>query len=55
MAQVAEWLTFLNRLKALPKPATVHDQMLAEFRAFMEEDRVCRRLQFTFEEETWAA
>jgi integrase/recombinase XerD len=39
MAQAAEWLTFLNRFRTQPKPATVYDRMLAEFRAFMEEDR----------------
>ena len=38
-AQATKWLTFLNRFRTPPKPATVHDQMLAEFRAFMEEDR----------------
>jgi integrase/recombinase XerD len=37
--QAAKWLTFLNRFRTPPKPATVYDQMLAEFRAFMEEDR----------------
>jgi integrase len=39
MAQAAEWLTFLNRLQTAPKPVTIGDQMLAEFRRFMEEDR----------------
>src|SRR5207302_5471127 len=39
MAQAAKWLTFLNRFRTPPKPSTVHDLMLAEFRAFMEEDR----------------
>jgi integrase/recombinase XerD len=39
MAQAAKWLTFLNRFRTPPKPATVYDQMLAEFRAFMDEDR----------------
>lgn len=39
MAQAAEWLTFLNRLQTPPKPVTVYDQMLAEFRSFMKEDR----------------
>ncbi len=39
MAQAAGWLTFLNRLQTAPKPLTVCDQMLAEFRSFMEEDR----------------
>ena len=38
-AQAAKWLTFLNRFRTPPKPASVYDQMLAEFRAFMEEDR----------------
>src|SRR5438094_1556814 len=38
-AQAAKWLTFLNRFRTPPKPPTVYDQMLAEFRAFMEEDR----------------
>ena len=39
MAQAAGWLTFLNRLQTARKPVTVYDQMLAEFRGFMEEDR----------------
>jgi integrase/recombinase XerD len=39
MAQAAEWLTFLNRLQTPPKPVTVYDQILAEFRSFMKEDR----------------
>jgi integrase/recombinase XerD len=39
MTQAAKWLTFLNRLRTPPKPVTVYGQMLAEFRAFMEEDR----------------
>ena len=39
MATAAEWLTFLNRLQTAPKPVTICDQMLAEFRRFMEEDR----------------
>src|SRR5260370_37317762 len=39
MAQAAKWLTFLNRRRTPRKPVTVHDQMLAEFRSFMEEDR----------------
>ena len=39
MAQAAGWLTFLNRLQIPPKPVTVYDQMLAEFRSFMKEDR----------------
>lgn len=39
MAQAAGWLTFLNRLQTAPKRVTVYDQMLAEFRGFMEEDR----------------
>jgi len=39
MATAAEWLTFLNRLQIAPKPVTICDQMLAEFRRFMEEDR----------------
>ena len=38
-AQAAEWLTFLNRLQTAPKPVTIGDQMLAEFRRFMDEDR----------------
>jgi hypothetical protein len=52
IAQAAKWLTFLNRLQTPPKPITVYDQMLAEFRTFMEEDRglspatVKRLLQF---------
>jgi hypothetical protein len=39
MAQAAGWLTFLDRLQAARKPETVYDQMLAEFKGFMEEDR----------------
>jgi integrase/recombinase XerD len=39
MAQAAGWLTFLNRLQTPPKPVTVYDRMLAEFRSFMKEDR----------------
>jgi integrase/recombinase XerD len=39
IATAAEWLTFLNRLQTAPKPVTICDQMLAEFRRFMEEDR----------------
>jgi site-specific recombinase XerD len=39
MAQGAGWLTFLKRLQTARKPVTVYDQMLAEFRGFMEEDR----------------
>src|SRR5690242_4219922 len=39
MATATDWLTFLNRLRTAPKRATVYDQMLAEFRGFMEEDR----------------
>jgi hypothetical protein len=35
----AGWLTFLNRLQTARKPVTVCDQMLAEFRGFMEEGR----------------
>jgi site-specific recombinase XerD len=39
IATAAEWLAFLNRLRSAAKPATVCDEMLAEFRRFMEEDR----------------
>lgn len=39
MATAAEWLTFLNRLQTAPKPVTICDRMLAEFRSFMKEDR----------------
>ena len=39
IATAAEWLTFLNRLQTVPKPVTIYDQMLAEFRTFMEEER----------------
>jgi site-specific recombinase XerD len=39
MAMAAEWLTFLNRLQTPREPITVYDQMLAEFRGFMKEDR----------------
>jgi hypothetical protein len=39
IAQAVKWLTFLNSLQIPPKVATVYDQLLAEFRTFMEEDR----------------
>jgi integrase/recombinase XerD len=39
IAQAAGWLRFLNRLQTVPKPVTVYDQMLAEFRSFMKQDR----------------
>lgn len=39
MATATEWLTFLNRLQIAPKPVTVYDQMLGEFKSFMKEDR----------------
>ena len=39
ISTAAKWLTFLNRLQTTPKPVTICDQMLAEFRRFMEEDR----------------
>ena len=39
LAQAAKWLTFLNRLQTAPEPVTSCDQMLAEFRSFMKEDR----------------
>jgi site-specific recombinase XerD len=39
VAQAAGWLTFLNRLQTPSKPVTVYDQMLAEFRSFMKEER----------------
>jgi len=39
MGETAGWLTFLNRLQTARKPVTAYDQMLAEFRSFMEEDR----------------
>src|SRR5260370_1466332 len=39
MVQAGEWLTFLNLVRTPRNPVTVHDQMLAEFRSFMEEDR----------------
>jgi integrase/recombinase XerD len=39
IAQAAKWLTFLNSFETPPKVATVYDQILAEFRTFMEEDR----------------
>src|SRR5437667_1920743 len=39
IATAAKWLTFLNRLQTAPKLVTICDQMLAEFRRFMEEDR----------------
>ena len=46
-AQAAKWLTFLNRFRTPRKPATVYDQMLSEFRRFMEEDEVSRRLRLS--------
>jgi integrase/recombinase XerD len=39
MATATDWLTFLKRFRTPPKPITVYDQMLAEFRSFMKEDR----------------
>jgi len=39
MATATDWLTFLNRLQIAPKPVTVYDQMLGEFKSFMKEDR----------------
>ena len=33
------WLSFLGRLQPQPKSARAHDQMLIEFREFMEKDR----------------
>jgi integrase/recombinase XerD len=39
IATAVEWLTFLNRLRTAPKPVTIYDQMLDEFRSFMKEDR----------------
>jgi len=39
IATAAEWLTFLSRLQTAPRPITICDRMLVEFRAFMEEDR----------------
>ena len=39
IAQATGWLTFLNRLQTVTKPVTAYDQMLAEFRSFMNEDR----------------
>jgi len=39
IATAVEWLTLLSRLKTAPKPVTICDQMLAEFRRFMQEDR----------------
>jgi len=39
IAQAAKWLTFLNSFQTPPKVATVYDQMLTEFRTFMEEDQ----------------
>jgi integrase/recombinase XerD len=39
IATAAEWLALLNRLQTAPKPVTICDQMLAEFRRFMEEER----------------
>ena len=39
ITEASGWLTSLNRLQTAPKPVTASDQMLAEFRSFMNEDR----------------
>jgi site-specific recombinase XerD len=39
IATGAEWLALMNRLQTAPKPVTICDHMLAEFRRFMEEER----------------
>jgi hypothetical protein len=39
IAEAAGWLRLVNRLQAVPKPTTLYDQALADFRRFMEEDR----------------
>ena len=39
ITEASRWLTFLNRLDTPPKPERACDQMLAEFRSFMRDDR----------------
>src|SRR5262249_26826333 len=39
ITEASGWLTCLNRLQTAPKPVTAYEQMLAEFRSFMNEDR----------------
>lgn len=38
-SEAVAWLSFLSRLQIQTKPAKAYDQMLAEFREFMEKDR----------------
>lgn len=39
ITEASGWLTALNRLQTALKPITAYDQMLAEFRSFMNEER----------------
>jgi integrase/recombinase XerD len=39
MSEAVAWLSFLSRLQIQAKPAKAYDQMLVEFKEFMEKDR----------------
>jgi integrase/recombinase XerD len=39
VSEAVAWLSFLNRLQIQTKPVKAYDQMLVEFRQFMEKDR----------------
>jgi integrase/recombinase XerD len=39
VSEAIAWLTFLKRVRILAEPAKVYDQMLIEFREFMEKDQ----------------
>jgi integrase/recombinase XerD len=39
IAEASRWLIFLNRLHTPPRPERAFDEMLAEFRGFMRDDR----------------
>lgn len=39
VSETVAWLSFLGRLQVQTKPAKAYDQMLVEFKAFMEKDR----------------
>jgi integrase/recombinase XerD len=39
VSEAVAWLSFLNRLQIQTEPAKAYDQMLVEFREFMEKDR----------------
>jgi site-specific recombinase XerD len=39
VSEAVAWLSFLDRLQIQPKAATAYEQMLVEFRAFMEKER----------------